>query len=221
MNESNVDGIFSGEGLRTSDSGSVLSDTSDGQNALEPGADIVSGGNSVFDIFGADGEYLYTLQPRVDAEEFGIEPFATMSQMGYQVSTYWQEYFKGVLSKLGDVDYIVFSTREGSTQSYVQHYYLYYGDEMFTESGQFIPGTYRCIDGYTSNSIYYVDEYSSYINTVYTDRLYFSNVGEVADIRTEVSHAQGSALLFFLGFFAVYTVCHDLFDYVLERIYRK
>lgn len=155
-----------------------------------------------------------------DQRESEVDAYAVSGTMGYQVSDYWLNYFKGVLSNVGDVDYCIFSTREYySGSSTLQHYYLFYGDDMGVDS--FVPGTYTCYDVYSQNSIYYVNISQEYFSGVETGKLVYSNLPGYSDIREGVTHDVAWAVLFFLGFFAVYSVVHDMFDFIMERIYRR
>ena len=138
---------------------------------------------------------------------------------GYQVSDYWLNYFRGVLYKHLTDDYLIFATREtsGNGYNYITHYWMYVGD---LENG----GDVTVYDCYSENSISYVDistESMSAIDVDSYDTLVYSNLGNVSDIRNGGGVDVSLALLFFLGFFAVYAVCRGIFDYIVQRIYRK
>lgn len=228
MNEGNMS--VSGNDAQDNTGGivAVTPDTGSGPDTLEPGLNTVSGGDSVSGtdtgILSLYDDELGGVPVVIVDDRSSLEDetalLADTGNMGYQVSDYWLNYFRGVLQKLGDVDYCVFSTRENTGSSnYVQHYYLYYAQDMGEDTIK--SGTYTCYDAYASNSVYYVDISQEYLGNVSQGRLVYSNIGKYSDIREGVSHYDSWALLFFLGFFAVYTVCHDIFDYVMGHIYRK
>ena len=50
---------------------------------------------------------------------------------------------------------------------------------------------------------------------VYSDLEHFASLTEGG------THLEMLALLFAVGFAVVYSVCHDLFDYVMEHVYRR
>lgn len=138
--------------------------------------------------------------------------------IGYQVSDYWLSYFQGVLRKNYTDDYLAFATREsGNGYNYVTHYWLYVGD---LENG----GEVTVYDCWSENSICYIDittETMSPVDVSSYDTLVYSNLGNVSDIRDGGGVNVSLAVLFFLGFFAVYAVCRGFFDYIVQRIYRK
>lgn len=77
----------------------------------------------------------------------------------YQVSDYYQNYFRGVLQNMPYTEYLCYAQRiqSGSTgYSYVTHYYLMYDLEL--EDGQVVAGTYPCIDVYTQDNVYVAQE---------------------------------------------------------------
>lgn len=141
---------------------------------------------------------------------------------GYQVNDYWLEYFRGVLQKHIGEDYLAFATREyldtgSSYNNYLVHNWLYVGD---LENG----GDVLVYDCYTYSSVYYVDistENMGAINVDDYDTLVYSNLGNASDIRKGDSYNVTLAVLFFLGFFAVYAVCRGFFEHIVQRIYRK
>lgn len=177
----------------------------------------ISGGDLLSGSVGEDGILRVVVVEDMSTDTALLA--ADTSAMGYQVSDYWLNYFRGILQKLGDVDYCIFSTREYTGNSYVQHYYMYTSQDM--GDAALLPGRYTCYDAYAVNSVYYVNVSEQYLGNVETGKLVYSNVGNYSDIRQGVSHVDSWTLLFFLGFFAVYAVAHDIFDYVMNHVYRK
>lgn len=83
-----------------------------------------------------------------------IEP----SVDAYQVSDYYQNYFRGVLQNMPYTEYICYAERYqySSGYNYVTHYYLMY--DLVIENGQVVPGVYPCLDVYAENNVYYLEQ---------------------------------------------------------------
>ena len=84
-----------------------------------------------------------------------IEP----SVDAYQVSDYYQNYFRGVLQNLPYTEYLCYAERtqtSTSSYSYVTHYYLMY--DLVIEDGQIVAGSYPCLDVYAQDNVYYLDQ---------------------------------------------------------------
>lgn len=84
-----------------------------------------------------------------------IEP----SVDAYQVSDYYQNYFRGVLQNMPYTEYLCYAERyqtSTSGYSYVTHYYLMY--DLVIEDGQIVPGAYPCLDVYAQDNVYYLDQ---------------------------------------------------------------
>lgn len=80
----------------------------------------------------------------------------------YQVSEYYVNYFRGVLQNMPETEYLCYAERvpiSGSTgyYNYITHYYLLYDLEIV--SGQIVSGSYPCIDVYSQDNVYYLEEY--------------------------------------------------------------
>lgn len=218
MDENVLDDGRLAEVVGSGDTVNSILDTSDSADSLESDTDTVSSGDLLSGSVGDDG-YLRVIIAGDESEDAALLA-ADAATMGYQVSDYWLTYFRGVLRKLGDVDYVIYSGREWeSGNTYRQHYYLFVDDDMGEDT--ITPGDYTCYDAYSINSIYYIDISTQYLGDVETGKLMYSNIGPYSDIREGVSHGEVWAVLFFLAFFAVYSVCHDIFDYVMEHVYRR
>ncbi len=139
---------------------------------------------------------------------------------GYQLPSYYVEYFKGVLDNIGDTDYVAFCTREYyNNYNYIEHYRLVY--DVTVDNNTAVVDTYPCLDIYRdSNNNYY-----NVLNTFYTlseiPSFSYGSFGTYSDMREGMNYGTTYALLFFLGFYAVYSVCHDIFDYIMDKIYRR
>lgn len=228
MNANILDDLPSVSGNDAVLSQSVISGAQSSQNGVESdisfsgsGSDMVSVLNLAYDEE-LGGYPVVIVNDMTEETEETSEDIALFSlpygTSGYQISDYWLEYFRGVLSKHLLDDYLVFSTREYENgYNYVQHYWLYVGD--LENGGEII--VYDC---YSYNSLWYVDistENMSSIDVDSYDTLVYSNLGNVSDIRKGDSFNVTLALLFFLAFFAVYAVCRGFYDFIFQRIYRK
>lgn len=241
MDEIILDDVVGSETDGVSDTESVVSDTELGENALEPDTDSVSigsgsdGSEGLVSFDAEKGGYpVYIVQdteqpetlmddelggvPVVLVNDLSAGSYAGGSMVSYQLPAYYVDYFSGVLANLGDTDYVSFCIRDytgSGAYGYVEHYYLVY--DLDVDSGTFISGSYPCIDIYRSSgssSDYSVD-YGTYSLTDIPSFAYGS-FGKYSDFREGGTHSEFWALLFFLGFFAVYSVCHDIFDYVMS-----
>lgn len=188
-----------------SDSGSVLSD--------ESGSDSSS-------VVMPETHFSYELggYPVVIVNDVtGVEPIADYYDYYTTMSDAWITYYSGVLANMGDTDYVAYCLRDyanSSYSSYTDHFVMYYDLEV--ENGSLVAGNYPYMDIYReSNS-------SGYICN--TGTAAFSSVpfpaygsfGNLSDIREGVTHDETWAVLFAIGFAVVYSVCHDIFDYVMH-----
>lgn len=101
-------------------------------------------------------EELAEISDQVDLlVELSVEP----SVDAYQVSEYYQNYFKGVLQNMPYTDYLCYAERiqsGSSSYSYITHYYLLY--DLQIENGQVVSGSYPCLDVYSQDNVYYLDQ---------------------------------------------------------------
>lgn len=132
----------------------------------------------------------------------------------YQMSSYYIDYYSGVLANMSDTDYVAFSARVYTGSSYVEHNYLVY--DITVSDGRIVAGTYPSIDIYRagSNNSYTVSRGTYTLTSV--PSFAYGSVSPYSDFREGVSHSETWAVLFFLGFTVVYNVCHDIFDYVVQ-----
>lgn len=108
-----------------------------------------------------ESEYVTVYADNVTLLSNGIESYAVGDNNGYQLPTYYVEYFKGVVDNLGDTDYLAFATREYASSgynTYTEHYTLIYDIEV--QDNEVISGIYPCIDIYreSANSYYIYNE---------------------------------------------------------------
>lgn len=101
-------------------------------------------------------EELAEISDQVDLlVELSVEPTVD----AYQVSEYYQNYFKGVLQNMPYTEYLCYAERiqNGSNSySYITHYYLLY--DLQIEDGQVVSGSYPCLDVYAQDNVYYLNQ---------------------------------------------------------------
>lgn len=75
----------------------------------------------------------------------------------YQVSEYYQNYFRGVLQNMPYTEYLCYAERIQSGSgynNYITHYYLLY--DLVIEDGEVVSGYYPCLDVYAQDNVYYL-----------------------------------------------------------------
>lgn len=75
----------------------------------------------------------------------------------YQVSEYYQNYFRGVLQNMPYTEYLCYAERIQSGSgynNYITHYYLLY--DLVIVDGEVVSGYYPCLDVYTQDNVYYL-----------------------------------------------------------------
>lgn len=149
-----------------------------------------------------------------------VSEYAGTGGTSYQLPAYYVDYFSGVLSNLGDTEYVCFCAREYpyNNDYWVEHYRLVYNIVVDDDSA--VSGDYPCIDiyRYSSSSNYNVDVTQYSLSEV--PAFSYGSFGTLSDLRKGVTHDETWAVLFFLGFFAVYSVCRGFFRCV-ERLRRN
>lgn len=149
-----------------------------------------------------------------------VSEYAGSGGVSFQLPTYYVDYFSGVLANMGDTEYICFCSREYpyNNDYWVEHYRLVY--DISLDGDNAVSGTYPCIDiyRYSSSSNYNVDNSTYALSSI--PAFSYGSFGFYSDLRRGVSHDETMAVLFFLGFFAVYSVCRGFFHCV-ERLRRN
>lgn len=219
MNEVNLESL---ENVEENLQGNALDsqdDSVDSQDNLGFYFSSVSGGDVLLVPDGENGELRLLMGAEAVSYSSELEERSYSGNPGYQVQDYILNYFKGILRTLGDVDYCLFSTRQGTGYNYQQYYYLYVSKD--SSDGVIQSGVYTRYQLIYSDGIYYSSVGDDYLSSIPSGVMVYSNQKGYSDIREGGSYGQIMAVLFFLAFFAIYAVCHDLFDYVINRIYRR
>lgn len=140
-----------------------------------------------------------------------VASYASNDGVSYQLPAYYIDYYRGVLSNLGDTDYICFCSREYpyNNDYWVEHYRLVY--DLDIDSNSVVQGTYPCIDiyRYSSSASYNVD-YTTY-NLTSVPSFSYGSFGKYSDLRQGVTPNESMAFLFFLGFAVVFSVLRSFF----------
>lgn len=135
-----------------------------------------------------------------------VASYASNDGVSYQLPAYYIDYYRGVLSNLGDTDYICFCSREYpyNNDYWVEHYRLVY--DLDIDSNSVVQGSYPCIDiyRYSSSASYNVD-YTTY-NLTSVPSFSYGSFGKYSDLRQGVTPNESMAFLFFLGFSVVFSV---------------
>lgn len=178
----------------------------------------------------ADGEELFFPSPAlpegplpvylVDApeEEEGMVPFSISgSPYPGTISTSYLDYFEGIADKLSFTEhYVAFRASQ-------YEYLMAWGEGLQYDGYQFKGSALSYCRIYTgSGSSNMKVTFGS--DTVYLTPgtgLVYSDLDHFASLTEGGTHLEFSAVLFVLGFTVVYNVCHDLFDYVMQHVYRK
>lgn len=143
-----------------------------------------------------------------------VSEYAGSGGISFQLPAYYVDYFSGVLANMGDTEYICFCAREYpyNNDYWVEHYRLVYDIDIDGDNA--VSGAYPCIDiyRYSSSSNYSVDNSTYELTSI--PAFSYGSFGSYSDLRRGVSHDETMAILFFLGFFAVYSVCRGFFHCV-------
>lgn len=151
-------------------------------------------------------------------EESSIELYAASGSVyPGTISTTYLAYFEGIADKLPLTDhYVVFRSGQYS-------YEMYWGDSLTESSGQFSGDNLNYCSVYTGTGSqnmtvsWGTDSLALSAGTGYV----YSDLGRFPNLAKGGTSVETLTILFALAFFAVYNVCHDIYDYVMEYIYRK
>lgn len=156
----------------------------------------------------------------VDApeEDAGVEAYSISgSPYPGTISSTYLDYFEGIADKLSFREHYV------AFRSSQYEYLMAWGQDLLYDGYQFKGSALsycRIYTGSGSNNM----SVTFGSDTVYLTPgtgLVYSDLDHFASLTEGGTHLEFIALLFAVGFAVVYSVCHDLFDYVMEHIYRK
>lgn len=150
----------------------------------------------------------------------GIETYAVSGSPypGTLNSTYL-DYFRGIVEKISFMEHYV-AWRSGQYE-----YYLVWGDDLELNGDEFSGDALNYCRIYQSSGTYSGNYYVEFgTDTFYLTTgtgFVYSDLGDYAALTEGGTHLEALTLLFAVGFAVVYGVCHDIFDYIMERVYRK
>lgn len=151
-------------------------------------------------------------------EEQELEVFSLSGSYPGTISETYLTYFRGIVQKLDwDEHYVVYRSGQYS-------YSMVYGEDVGLNGDRFT-GTGDVVTIYRNSSSYSSDWYVDYSRDTLaldsSDLFVYSDLGMYPTLKEGGSAVEFSALLFAAGFAVVYSVCHDIFDYIMEHVYRK
>lgn len=148
-----------------------------------------------------------------------VSEYAGSGGISFQLPAYYVDYFSGVLANMADTEYICFCAREYpyNNDYWVEHYRLVYDIDIDGDNA--VSGAYPCIDiyRYSSSSNYSVDNSTYELTSI--PAFSYGSFGSYSDLRKGVTHDEMWAVLFFLGFFTVYSICRGIFN-TIQRLRR-
>lgn len=151
-------------------------------------------------------------------EEYQLEVYSLSGSYPGSISDTYLNYFRGIVQKLNWKEhYVVYRSGQYS-------YTMVYGEEVALNGSRFT-GNGNVVNIHRNTSSSSSDWYVSYS----TDTLalsagslfVYSDLGMYPELKEGGTSLEFAALLFAVGFAVVYSVCHDIFDYVMQHVYRK
>lgn len=151
-------------------------------------------------------------------EEHELEVYSLTGSYPGTISDTYLNYFRGIVQKLNWKEhYVVYRSGQYS-------YTMIYGEGVALNGSRFT-GTGSVVNIYRDSSSYSSDWYVSYstdsIALSAGSLFIYSDLGNYPELKEGGTSLEFAALLFAVGFAVVYSVCHDIFDYVMEHVYRK
>lgn len=153
-----------------------------------------------------------------EEEEYELEVFALSGSYPGVIADSYLNYFRGIVQKLDwEQHYVVYRSGQYS-------YTMVYGKDVDFNGSRFV-GTGNVVNLYRSSSSTNYEWYVSYSTdslSLSPSSLYvYSDLGMYPDLKEGGTHVEFMVLLFAVAFAIVYCVCHDIFDYIMEHVYRK
>lgn len=151
-------------------------------------------------------------------EEYELEVYSLSGSYPGTISDTYLNYFRGIVQKLDwKQHYVVYRSGQYS-------YTMVYGEEVALNGTRFT-GTGNVVNIHRNTSSSSSDWYVSYsVDTLALSAgslFVYSDLGMYPELKEGGTSLEFAALLFAVGFAVVYSVCHDIFDYVMEHVYRK
>lgn len=153
-------------------------------------------------------------------EEYELEVYSLTGSYPGPISDTYLNYFRGIVQKLNWKEhYVVYRSGQYS-------YTMAYGEDVTLIGGVLTgPANTNIVNIYRNSSSSSSDWYVSRSRdrfTVSAGSLFiYSDLGMYPELKEGGTSLEFMALLFAVGFAVVYSVCHDIFDYIMEHVYRK
>ena len=151
-------------------------------------------------------------------EDYEVETYAVGSTYPGTISSSYLDYFSGIADKLSPSEHYV-AYRSGQYE-----YTMAWGKELQYDGSRFRGDALSICRIYRysgSNYDYMVEWFSDSVNVSPGGNFVYSDLGNYAALTEGGTGIEFTALLFAVGFAVVYSVCHDLFDYIMQHVYRK
>ena len=135
------------------------------------------------------------------------------------ISSTYLEYFEGCIQKLDmNEHYVLWKSGD-------YEYTLAFSDELQL-NGERFTGECETVTIYRDsssnyNSDWYVELGNQEVNFSAEKLFCYSDLGNYSTLQRGDNNVIAWTFLFFFGFFVVYSVCHDIFDYIMEHVFRK
>lgn len=157
----------------------------------------------------------------VDApqEDIDVVTYSVGSTYPGTFSSTYLDYFSGIAEKLSpSVHYVAY--RSGQYE-----YVMAWGKELTYDGSRFRGDALNICRIYRENGDYnydyLVEWFTDSVNMTPGGNFVYSDLGNYSALTKGGTGIEFTALLFAVGFAVVYSVCHDLYDYVMQHIYRK
>lgn len=229
--EDTVVDIDAGSGDTVSDSGEEPVDITEGIGSdvveSEPGTtlDATEQSEGAADDVPSEPQEEYSLEnpmpvmivePQAVEEE--LQVFSLSGSYPGTISETYLNYFRGIVQKLDSREhYVVYRSGQYS-------YTMVYGEgvdfngQRFTGEGN-VCTIYR--NSSSSSSDWYVSFGTDTLSLNAENLFVYSDLDMFPTLKEGGSAVEFTALLFAVGFAVVYSVCHDIYDYVMEHVFRK
>ena len=195
-----------GEALESTEQGEGDSDAQPEESEAEPE-----------EVYSLDNPMPVQIVEPVE-DEYELEVYSLSGSYPGSISDTYLNYFRGIVQKLNWKEhYVVYRSGQYS-------YTMVYGEGVAL-SGTRFTGSGNVVNIHRNTSSSSSDWYVSYS----TDTLalsvgslfVYSDLGMYPELKEGGTSLEFAALLFAVGFAVVYSVCHDIFDYVMEHVYIK
>lgn len=145
-------------------------------------------------------------------------PFTLQDVYYGTISDTYLDYFEGIVQKLD------FDTHYVCWRSGAYAYTMAYGDNLELSGSTFAGECdyvqiYRESSDYSSN--WYVITGADSVSLDATNLFVYSDLGMFPTLERGFGTVEANMVLFSIGVLFVYSICHNFFDYILKRVFRR